>query len=226
MSDDGNKKKKSDEEFENILDILDPHIKEKFESELAHVFEEMEKDDDLGSAVEKLIDECHEMEEIQSKLILLIKEHLKKKRKNSVEGVKGADADEEKIARDAEELCRKLLQQIDQELDPSLGRISHKDRAHMLNLESKKFLKRVMKNFAVYQVYKVMNPKRIAGETAKDNYVHNLIEGGVSLASKHEGGRPSDLKKYGAAEVGRLKRQASDFKKGGSGMDQGGGMSR
>ena len=43
MSDDGSKKKKSDEAFANILDILDPHIKQKFESELAHLFEDMEK---------------------------------------------------------------------------------------------------------------------------------------------------------------------------------------
>ena len=41
-----------------------------------------------------------------------------------------------------------------------------------------------MKNFAVYEVYKVMNPKRIAGETAKDNYKHNLIEGGEKLSFK------------------------------------------
>ena len=226
MSDDGSKKKKSDEAFANILDILDPHIKQKFESELAHLFEDMEKDDDLGAAVEKLIDECYEITEIQSKLILLIKEHLKKKRKNSIQGVEGADADEAKIARDAEELCRKLLQEIDKELDPTLGRISHKDRAHILNLESKKYLKRVMKNFAVYEIYKVINPKRIAGETAKDNYKHNLIEGGVALASKYEGGKASDLKRYGSVEVDRLKRQVTSFKKGGGGMDRGGGMGR
>ena len=62
----------------------------------------------------------------------------------------GVDADEEKIARDAEELCRKLLKDVDEELDPTLGRISRKDRAHILSLEAKKNIKRIMKNFAVY----------------------------------------------------------------------------
>ena len=83
-----------------------------------------------------------------------------------------------------------------------------------------------MKNFAVYEIYKVINPKRIAGETAKDNYKHNLIEGGVALASKYEGGKASDLKRYGSVEVDRLKRQVTSFKKGGGGMDRGGGMGR
>jgi len=220
MSDDASEKKKSDEEFKDVLDILDPYTKQKFESELVHLFEEMEKDDDLGTAVEKLIDECHEVEEVQGKLIFLIKEHLKKKRKNSVQGVKEIDADEEKIARDAEELCQKLWQKIDQELNAESGEISHKGKANILNLESKKFLKRIMKSFVVYEVYKVMNPKRIAGETAKDNYKHNLIEGGASLASKYEGGKAADLKKYGSVEMNRLKRQVTNFKKGDGGVSR------
>lgn len=221
------KKKKSDEEFNNILDIIDPHVKKKFESELAHIFEDMEKDDDLGAAVDKLIDDCTELTELQSKLILLIQEHLNKKKKElDPKTAKGVDADEEKIARDAEELCRKLLKEVDEELDPTLGRISRKDRAHILNLEAKKNIKRIMKNFAVYEVYKVMNPKRIAGETAKDNYKHNLIEGGEKLASRYEGGKKSDLKRYSSVEVEQLKRQVAAFKKGGGGMDRGGGIGR
>jgi hypothetical protein len=218
MSKDNKKKKKRDEEFKSILDILDPHTKQKFESDLAHIFEDMEQDNDLGAAVDKLIDECYELTEIQSKLILLIKEHLKKNRKVDHKDLEGVDADEKKIARDLEELCRKLLHDIDQDLDPDLGRVSHKDRIHILDLEAKKSLKRIMKNFAIYEIYKVMNPKRIAGETAKDNYRHNLIEGGEKLASKYEGGKPADLKKYGSVEVAQLKKQVDDFKKGGGGI--------
>ena len=217
MSDDAGKKKESDEEFKDILDILDPDTKQKFASELAHLFEEMEKDDDLGTAVEKLIDECHEVEEVQSKLILLVKEHLKKKRKNSIQSGKEIDADKEKIARDAEELCQKLWQKIEQELDAESGEMSHKGKAHLLSLESRKNLKRIMKSFVVYEVYKVMNPKRIAGETAKDNYKHNLIEGGVALASKYEGGKEADLKKYGSVEMNKIAGQVANLKKPGRG---------
>jgi hypothetical protein len=211
---------KRDKEFESILDILDPHVKQKFESDLAHIFEEMEHDNDLGAAVDKLIEECYELTEIQSKLILLIQEYLKKNKKIDHKSLKGVDADEKKIARDVEELCLKLLRNIDQELDPDLGRISRKDRINILDLEAKKSIRRIMKNFVIYEIYKVMNPKRIAGETAKDNYRHNLMEGGEKLASKYEGGKQDDLKKYGSLEVAQLKRQAADFKKGGGKMER------
>lgn len=225
MSSTDDKRKKSEEEFENILDILEPHRKSKFESELANIFEDMKESDDLGAAIELMIAECNEVTEIQSKLVLLIQEHLKNKKKMlSPEKLAKIEADEKKIVRDIEELCRKLLKKIDIELDPSLGQISSKDRAHILNLESKKNIKRLIKNFAVYEVYKIMNPKRIAGETAKENYVNNLIEYGENIASKYEGGKESDLKRYGSVEVARLKRQVAAFKKGGGGIGRGGGL--
>ncbi|MDP5110266.1 MAG: DUF5394 family protein, partial [Rickettsiaceae bacterium] len=157
MSRTDDKRKKSEEEFENILDILEPHRKSKFESELANIFEDMNESDDLGTAIELMIAESSELTEIQSKLVLLIQEHLKnKKRRLSPEKLAKIEADEKRIVRDIEELCRKLLKKIDIELDPSLGQISSKDRAHILNLESKKNIKRLIKNFAVYEVYKIM----------------------------------------------------------------------
>lgn len=217
--------KKSDEEFENVLDLLESDRKGKFESELAYLFEDLKKNDDLGAAIELMIDGCDEITEVQSKLVLLIQEHLKNKKKDlSPEKLAKIDADEQKVVRDIEELCRNLLQKMDKEPDPSLGRISRKDRAHILNLEAKNNIKRIIKNFAIYEVYKVMNPKRIAGETAKDNYKHNLIEHGERVASKYEGGRESDLKRYGPAEVARIKRQVAAFKKGGGGVGRGGGV--
>ena len=41
----------------------------------------MEKDDNLSVAADKLIEECSELTELQSKLILLIQEHLKQQKK-------------------------------------------------------------------------------------------------------------------------------------------------
>ena len=214
MSEINDKRKKGDKELESILDSIDTDAKQGFESELAPIFEDMEKDSDLLAALDKLIDECTELPELQSKLMLLIQEYLKQNKKN-MDPKKSQDFefDEKKITRDAEELCRKLLQEVDKELDPSLGVISRKDRAHILNVEAKKSIKRLMKSFVVYQIYKIMNPKRIAGETVKDNYKHNLMEGGESLASKYEGGKKSDIKKYGYSETERMKRRVADFKK-------------
>lgn len=107
------------------------------------------------------------------------------------------------------------MQNLDTDLDHSSGKISNKDRAHLLDIEAKKNLKKIMKNFVVYEIYKIMNPKRIAGETAKDNYKHNLMEGGQRLAEEYEGGKESDLKNYGSVEVGRMQQQAAAFRKNG-----------
>lgn len=200
----------------NILDALDPSLKKRYESELAHIFEELEKNDDLGQAVEQIFDKTNDLNEIQSKLILIIKEHLKTSKKNIAKSQDGVDADEAKIAKDITEFCHTLMQNLDEDLEYSSGKISNKDRAHLLDIESKKNLKKIMKNFVVYEIYKVMNPKRIAGETAKDNYKHNLIEGGQQLAEKYEGGQESDLKNYGSVEVGRMQQQAAAFRKNGS----------
>ena len=58
-----------------------------------------------------------------------------------------------------------------------------------------------------------MNPKRIAGETKKDNYKHNLGKGGVKLAGKYEGGKAEDLKIYGKEEVKKIKTEVATTKK-------------
>ncbi len=192
--------------------------KVKFESELANILEQIEKGEDLGKAIEKIFDETTDLNEIQTKIILLIRDLLKTKKKSGIDASK-IDELEKKITQDIEKFSGKFTKVIEEDIDPNLGTVSKKDRASLLNIEAKKNLKRIMKNFAVYEVYKIMNPKRIAGETKKDNYKNNLIHGGERLASRYEGGKESDLKQYGPAEVARIKNQAASINKGG-------GMSR
>jgi hypothetical protein len=208
---DNNKKSIKD----NILDQLDPSLRKKYKSEIPHIFEELEKNEVFGQAIDQVFDECNNLNEIQSKLILIIKEHLKVSKKNTTKGQDGVDADEGKIAKDITEFCHTVMHNLDADLDSSLGKVSSKDRAHLLDIETKKNLKKIMKNFVVYEIYKIMNPKRIAGETVKDNYRHNLMEGGEKLAEKYEGGRESDLKNYGSTEITRMQQQATAFRKNG-----------
>ena len=70
----------------------------------------------------------------------------------------------------------------------------------------------------VYEIYKVMNPRRIAGETTKDNYEHNMMLGGAERAAKYDGGRESDLRSYGKAEVRRIERASKSFQNKGGGF--------
>ncbi len=188
--------------------------KVKPESELENLFEQIGQDEDLGKAVEKIFDETTDLNEIQVKIILLIRNYLKAKKKSGID-VSKIEELEKKITEDISKFAEKFNSVIEEEIDPNIGTVSKKGKESLLNIEAKKNLKRIMKNFAVYEVYKIMNPKRIAGETKKDNYRSNLMRGGEKLASKYEGGKESDLKQYGAAEVTRIKSQASSMSKGG-----------
>ncbi|MFK7974438.1 MAG: DUF5394 family protein [Rickettsiaceae bacterium] len=190
------------------------------QSELFDVVEAMKKDDDLGSAIDKVFESTDNIHEIQAKIILLIQESLKIKCKKDI-------SVEKDLIQDIGELSRHFLDthiqpdEIDHALEPVEGIVVSKGRRKrkdLLDNLSKKNLKRLLKNFAVYEVYKVMNPKRIAGETKKENYTYNMMVGGEKLASKYEGGKDSDLKQYGESEVSRIKNQANSFKKGGGGI--------
>lgn len=63
-----------------------------------------------------------------------------------------------------------------------------------------------------------MNPRRIAGETKKDNYEHNMMMGGTKRASHYEGGKEPDLKSYGEVEVLRIERSSKSFQGKGGGF--------
>lgn len=65
-----------------------------------------------------------------------------------------------------------------------------------ISVQAKKDFKDMIKRFAVYEVYQVMNPRRIAGETKVSNFVHNMILGGLKRASKYTGGKAGDLMRY------------------------------
>ena len=180
-------------------------------SDLENLFE---KDEDLGKAVEKIFDETTDLNEIQAKIILLLKAYLKTKKKSGIDVSKMKEL-EKKITEDITNFIGKFTKTIEEDIDPNIGTVGKKDRASLLNIEARKNIKRIMKNFVVYEIYKVMNPKRIAGETKEDNYRKNLMRGGEELASRYEGGKESDLKEYGAAKVERIKHQALSMSKGG-----------
>ena len=198
---------------EGAIEKLSASAKVKPESELENLFEEIGQDEDLGKAIEKIFDEITDLNEIQVKIILLIRNYLKAKKKSGID-VNKIDELEKKITEDMSKFAGKFNRVVEEEIDPNLGTVK-KGKESILNIEAKKNLKRIMKNFAVYEVYKIMNPKRIAGETKEDNYRKNLMQGGEQLASRYEGGKESDLKQYGEAKVERIKHQALSMSKSG-----------
>ena len=219
----------SDKEVDEIIDQLNAG---KYESEMASIFEDLKKDDNLMAAVDKVFEETEDLEEIQCKIILLIQEHAKHITPDDLTpGEMGID--HAKIAKDIAKLTRDISEEkfkkrhldedkefdgdgeFDGDRDLEGVKIDKKDKHHTLSGKAKKDFKKMLKNFAVYAVYKVMNPKRIAGETKKDNYKHNMYMGGEKLASKHTGGRKEEVSGYSNKFVKGVKSGAKAFKKGG-----------
>jgi ribosomal protein S20 len=73
--------------------------------------------------------------------------------------------------------------------------------------------KKLLERFAIYEIYKVMNPRRIAGESGAINFINNMIIGGLKRASKYEGGKPKDLAKYSPSMLKKLNHYHNKFKK-------------
>jgi len=210
------------EEFMSLKDQSEDSIKnslsEKYESEMVEILEELKKDANVGKAIDRIIEEAADLGEMQSKLILLIKKHLAKSelKIDKLTGKKIKFTDEE-VEQDISKFTRDLIRKHE-ETDHDIGTNDSIDGKYPLDAKAKADIKKTIKEFAIYEVYKVMNPRRIAGETAKDNYAHNMMIGGEKRASKYEGGKESDLKSYGEAEVRRIERASKTFQKGGGGL--------
>lgn len=57
------------------------------------------------------------------------------------------------------------------------------EREEELTKEEKERRHRLM----IYEIYKILNPRRLAGETDIDNFINNVRTRGVSVAVKYEG---------------------------------------
>ncbi|MFK7967551.1 MAG: DUF5394 family protein [Rickettsiaceae bacterium] len=200
----------------NSCDKSNKNKSEQHESEMLAILEELQKDSNVGKAIDQIIEEAAELDEIQSKLILLIKKHLSKIEpetdQNTGAKIKlGYKEMEENITKFTHDLLKSH-----QDNNPDIS--NNSNNKYFLDKQAKMNIKKSIKEFAVYEIYKVMNPRRIAGETKKDNYAHNMMMGGKNLASKYEGGQESDLKSYGEKEVRCIEHASKSFQKNGGGM--------
>ncbi len=78
------------------------------------------------------------------------------------------------------------------------------------SIQSKKDLGRIIKNLAVYEIYKCMNPNRLAGETKKDNFIHNVIIRGAKYAMQKAS--KAELKNYSPSFIKSLEKDHTKFK--------------
>ena len=169
-------------------------------------------DQEIEQILAVLNEKTMDLTKIQTQIIILIKKYLGK-----LDGKKlGVKIDEKLISKNVAEVSNYLMQQRSQVVkEANKGLIKSKDNLQGASRESRDNLKKLVKNFAVYQVYKFMTPKRIAGETKEENFAHNMIKGGMDLAKQYEGGSKSDIKGYKPEFVKKLEKAHQQFKSGG-----------
>lgn len=155
---------------------------------------------DIKNIIEQIFDKSDNLDILRTALTLGISQYIKAKEAITPINQQSKATKEQNIDKEISQFVNNVM-----ELH---GLNKQNKNFEISNIKARKDFKRIVAHFAIYEIYKVMNPKRIAGESKKMNYAHNLIQGGTRLASKYEGGRETDLKKYGENEVQRINKSA------------------
>lgn len=165
--------------------------------ELQNTIKDITSQQDIKNIIEQVFDKSNNLEHLRTALTLAISQYIKAKK-----------ITESTIQRPTDPECK-----IDTEISQFVNNVMelhglNNKNFEINNIRARQDFKRIVTHFTIYEIYKVMNPKRIAGESKKMNYAHNLIQGGAKLASKYEGGREADLNKYGQSEVQQINKSA------------------
>lgn len=186
-------------------------------TEVEELFEELSQNEDFEYEIEKILailnEQTMDLTQLQSQIILLIRKYLGKTKNLKLKMLK---MDEKLISKNISEVSNYLMHQHSKIVrDANKNLANPKDKLQGLTKQARINLKRLIKSFAVYQIYMFMNPKRIAGETKLMNFAYNFIRGGMKLAQKYEGGKPRDIKSYSPKLIKKLERARAGFKKSG-----------
>ncbi|AAU03585.1 DUF5394 family protein [Rickettsia typhi] len=203
-------KKIADQIKDSLMGISDNLILES--KEVEEIFEELSKNEEFDYEIERILailnEQTMDLTQLQSRIILLIRKYLDKTKNLKFK------MDEKLINKNVAEVSNYLMHQHSKIVrDANKNLVKPKDKLQSLTKQARMDLKRLIKSFAVYQVYMFMNPKRIAGETKLMNFAYNMIKGGMKLAKKYEGGKEKDIKSYSPRLIKKLEKAHAGFKK-------------
>ncbi|ADE29540.1 DUF5394 family protein [Rickettsia prowazekii] len=203
-------KKIADQIKDSLIGISDNLVLES--KEVEEIFEELSKNEEFDYEIERILailnEQTMDLTQLQSRIILLIRKYLDKTKNLKLK------MDEKLINKNVAEVSNYLMHQHSKIVrDANKNLAKPKDKLQSLTKQARMDLKRLIKSFAVYQVYMFMNPKRIAGETKLMNFAYNMIKGGMKLAKKYEGGKEKDIKSYSPRLIKKLEKAHAGFKK-------------
>ncbi|MFV9936501.1 MAG: DUF5394 family protein [Rickettsia endosymbiont of Haemaphysalis japonica] len=205
-------KKIADQIKDAFMGISDDLVLES--KEVGEIFEELSQNEEFEYEMERMLailnEQTMDLTQLQSRIILLIRKYLGKTKNLKLK------MDEKLINKNVAEVSNYLMHQHSKIVrDANKNLANPKDKLQGLTKQARIDLKRLLKSFAVYQIYMFMNPKRIAGETKLMNFAYNMIRGGMKLAKKYEGGKEKDIKSYSPRLIKKLEKTHVGFKKSG-----------
>jgi hypothetical protein len=213
---DSTNKKSLLEEYEDSLGQVGNVLPPDAEAILDALMEDEQFNVEIEGLIKKLTEESLDLAELQSKFILMIIETLKRLKKSKLHDLEYSKQKEQDISEQLALISNHLMMHKSLIAKESVdGLDTPKDRYQNITDSSKKYMKQSLRRFAIYEIYKWMNPHRIAGETRKDNFVHNMITGGIKKAVQYEGGTKEEIKSYSPSFIKSLEKKHEQFVKGG-----------
>ncbi|MFY9589320.1 DUF5394 family protein [Rickettsia endosymbiont of Halotydeus destructor] len=181
-------------------------------AEAEKIFAELSNNEEFEQEIEKILaqltEQSMDLTKLQTQIIILIRKYFGKLKNFNFK------ISEKIINKNVADVSSYLMQQRSKIVkSANQGLANPKDKLQGISKESRMNLKRLVKSFAVYQIYMFMNPKRIAGETKKMNFAYNMIKGGMNLAKKYEGGKSLDIKAYSPKFIKNLEKAHLAFSK-------------
>lgn len=216
--------KEQNDEVKSLDEKIDIEelLGDELEPEEAELLSAIEDDPEVQTAIEELLNNIDDLDivQVQSKLLLLLHQIFQARIKDK-EKFKAFIKKREKTINDYLKNISLYLLQTRSEIvrDASRNILTQEDKYEYLTKESRNNLRKSIKRFTVYELYKFVNPRRIAGETRRDNFINNMIIGGLKRASRYEGGTKREIQTYSPKFIRNLEKQHRSFKRGGgSGM--------
>jgi hypothetical protein len=182
------------------------------------IFEVLDSDLNFQIAVEKVLANIDNVDitQTQSELLLLLYQFFKSKMDNRGYLKTLLKKRKKYIKEDIKKMSLFIMQTKSKIMrDASRNIASAKDRYEYLSKQSRNNLRAIIKRFAVYELYKFVSPRRIAGETRRQNFIHNMLLGGLKYASRYEGGTKAEVASYSPQFLRKLEKDHERINRGG-----------
>ena len=175
----------------------------KAQEDLDSMLKFFEQDKDFSEQLLVILEEAEDLDltKVQSKIILLLQKFSTKYSDKLLGKFKFDEDYLSSVRANIRDLSYELMQKSSKAISCEFGDMpTNPERLYSLNKDMSLRVKKLMKQFAIYEMYKAINPNRIAGESKLDNFISNAILRGVKSAKSYAGSKfvlkNKEIRKY------------------------------